>query len=201
MLFSTLIATSLLSLASAAPTTINKRWPAADSSSLTPTTISIYHGQNGAIKYNVAKGEVSREQWNGKDNSTLVTFDLNGNTLGTTCSLKFFHDSTDTSAIFTGYPAQVDIFRSLQPAPVGGSPGWGGPGNQRDIHLGRLEPRYNENAEVVENVGPNQLNSFPCPKAGDYHVKNGLVGYEIVPVGDRVRVDWTAALSGLYLDW
>jgi hypothetical protein len=201
MLFSSLVITTLCYLTAAAPTAINKRWPVADGTFITPSVISIYHGQNGAIEYNTAKGEVSREQWNGKDNSTLVTFDINGKTLGTTCSLRFFQDSADTSAIFTGYPAQVDIFRSLQPAPVSGSTGWGGPGNQRDIPLGRFEPRYNGNAVVVENVGPGLLNSFPCPRIGDYNVKNGLVGFEIVPVGDRVRVEWTAALSGLYLDW
>ena len=201
MLFSSFVAASILSLASAAPAAISKRWPAPDGSSLTPSAISIYHGQNGAIVYNVAKGEVSREQSNGKDKSTLVTFDLKGKTLGSTCSLKFFHDNADTSAIFTGSPAQFDIFRSLQPAPTAGSPGWGGPGNQRDIHLGRLEPKYNGNAVIVTNVGPNQLGGFPCPKVGDYYVKNGLVGFEIVPVGDRVSAEWNAALSGLYLDW
>ena len=199
MLLSTFVAASLLSLASAAPLTVEKRWPTDDGSSLRPSTISIYHGQNGAIDYNVAKGEVSREQWNGKDNSTLVTFDLNKRTppAGATCSFKFYHDSADTSAQLSG---DIDIFKSLQPAYTS-SPAWGPPGNQRDTNLGRFRPVYNGYATVVTDVGPNQLNGFPCPTAGDYHVHNGLVGYEIVPAGDRVRVEWTASLSGLYLDW
>ncbi len=201
MLFSTLVTTTLLSLTSAAPLAeISKRWPTDDGTSLRPSVISIYHGQNGAIDYNTPHGEVSRAQWNGKDNSTLVTFDLTSRTppAGATCSFKFFIDPADTAAKATGF---IDIFKSLAPAPVGGSPGWGPPGNQRDTNLGRFQPQVGGYATVVSDVGPNQLNGFPCPTSSDYHVKNGLVGYEIVPAGDQVRVEWTAALSGLYLDW
>lgn len=198
MLFSTFAAASLLSLAAAAPTAVEKRWPT-DSSSLQPSAISIYHHFNGAIDYGVSNGEVSRAQWNGRDNSTLVTYDLNSRTLPATCSFKFWLES-DSASLFSG-TGQVDIFSSLQPAPVGGSPGWGGPGNQRYLNLGRFEVKYNGNAVVITNVAPNQLNSFPCPKIGDFNVKNGLVGYEIVPVGDSVRVEWSSAVSGLLLDW
>lgn len=171
---------------------------------LPPSAISLYHASNGAIDYGVRRGEVSRENWNGRDNSTLVTFDLNGRTLPEKCNLRFYLEpntqSSDPSAgSFVSGTGLIDIFSSLQPAPVGGSKGWGGPGNQRNNHLGRVKVQ-NQDAAIVF-FDSSHLEGFQCPKAGDGNVRNGLVGYELVPVGDADRVQWDAAVSGLYLTW
>ncbi|OAL47807.1 hypothetical protein IQ07DRAFT_104452 [Pyrenochaeta sp. DS3sAY3a] len=206
MHFSTIAIASLFSLATAAPTANEKRFPS-PGSFITPSAISIFHVSNGAIAYNSDKAEVSRI--NGQDTTTLVTFDLNARAppAGATCYIKFYHDASDTYATFSGYgsPAQIDIFRSLQPAPSTSTSGWG-PGNQRDTFQGRLEPVYKSSAndgfaKVVENVFPKTSAGFPCPQVGEYRVKGGLVGFEVVPTGTSSSVQWTKDLSGLILAW
>ncbi len=66
--------------------------------------------------------------------------------------------------------------------------------------MGRMKANYNGDATVLD-FAPNQLKSFPCPKMGDFNVKNGVVGFEVVPVGDWDRVEWDAGVSGLYLSY
>jgi hypothetical protein len=205
MHFNTIAFITLLSLASAAPASLEARFPNSRGTRvLLPLVNSLYHGFNGSIDYGVRRGEVSRENWNGRDNGTLVTFDLNGRTLPERCNLDFYLEpnvqSSDPSAgSFASGTRLMDIFSSSQPAPVGGSKGWGGPGNQRDNHLGRVEVQ-NQDAKIVPTIS-SRLRGFPCPKIGDSNVKNGLVGYELVPVGDAVRVQWDTAVSGLYFNW
>ena len=196
---------TVLSLASAAPACLEARFPTSRGNNiLPPSAISIYHSSNGAIDYGVRRGEVSCENWNGRDNSTLVTFDINGRTLLEKCNLRFYlepntHSSNPGSGSFVSGTGLIDIFSSLQPTPVEGSKGWGGPGSQRNDYLGRVKVQ-NQDAAIDTSV-PNQLEGFNCPKASDWNVKNGLVGYELVPVGDADRVQWDAAVSGLYLKW
>lgn len=197
MHFSTITLATLLSVTSAAPAAIEARFPKGNV--LPPSAISIYHGSNGAIDYGVANGEVSRNNWNGLDNSTLVTFDLNGKTLPDKCFLRFWLEPNTHDSYWDG-TGLIDVFSSLQPAPKEGSKGWGGPGNQRNNPLGRMKVNYNGDATVLD-FAPNQLSAFKCPKVGDWNVKNGLVGYELVPVGDKDRVQWNGASSGLYLNW
>lgn len=43
--------------------------------------------------------------------------------------------------------------------------------------------------------------SVSSQKMGDFNVKNGVVGFEVVPVGDWDRVEWDAGVSGLYLSY
>lgn len=51
------------------------------------------------------------------------------------------------------------------------------------------------NGDLVPGF-PTGVNSVPCPK------KNaGPVGFEVVPVGDVDRVEWSKGVSGLYLTW
>ena len=197
MHFPTIALTTLLSMASAAPATIEARFPSGNV--LRPSAISIYHGINGAIDYGVAIAEVSRNNWDGRDNTTLVTFDLNGKSLPGKCFLRFWLEPKTQSSYWDG-TGLIDVFSSSQPAPKEGSKGWGGPGNQRYNPLGRMKVNYNGDATVLD-FAPNQLSAFDCPKVGDWSVKNGLVGYELVPVGDKDRVQWDGAVSGLYLSW
>ncbi|KAF9694186.1 hypothetical protein EKO04_007900 [Ascochyta lentis] len=194
---------SLASLASAAPAVLEERLPRGNV--LPPSAISIYHVFDGAIDYGVARGEVSRSNWDGRDNSTLVTFDLNGKSLPENCFLRFWLEpstqpSSPTSGSFWSGTGLIDVFSSLQPAPKEVSKGWGGPGNQRNNPLGRLKVNYDSDATVLD-FAPNQLSGFKCPKVGDWNVKNGLVGYELVPVGDQDRVQWDGNVGGLYLNW
>ncbi|KAJ4361400.1 hypothetical protein N0V95_001913 [Ascochyta clinopodiicola] len=203
MHFPTIALVTLVSITSAAPTALEARFPKGNV--VPPSAISIYHGSNGAIDYGVARGEVSRNNWDGHDSSTLVTFDLNGKNLPENCSLRFWlepgtQSSSPTSGSFWSGTGSIDVFSSLQPAPKEGSAGWGGPGNQRNNPLGRVKVNYNGDATVLD-FAPNQLSGFRCPKIGDWNVKNGLVGYELVPVGDQDRVNWDATVSGLYLNW
>ena len=206
MYFTTIALTTLLSITSAAPASLKARFPTGRYNNvLPPSAISIYHGQNGAIDYGVYRGEVSRNNWDGRDNSTLVTFDLNGRTLPDTCFLRFWlepntQSSDPRTGSFVSGTGLIDVFSSLQPAPQEGSKGWGGPGNQRNNPLGRLKVNFNGDATVLD-FAPNQLSGFKCPKVGDWNVKNGLVGYELVPVGDADRVQWDGAVSGAYLSW
>ncbi|KAF1926406.1 uncharacterized protein M421DRAFT_93964 [Didymella exigua CBS 183.55] len=206
MQFTTLTLTTLLSLTFAAPASLKVRFPIGRYNKvLPPSATSIYHGQNGAIDYGVYRGEVSRSNWDGRDNSTLVTFDLNGRTLPDTCFLHFWLEPNSqyndpARGSFVSGTGLIDVFSSLQPAPKEGSEGWGGPGNQRNNPLGRVEANFAGDATTLDSA-PNQLSGFKCPRVGDWNVKDGLVGYELVPVGDADSIRWDAAVSGLYLSW
>ena len=201
----TMALTTVLSLASAAPASLEARFPTSRGNNvLPPSAISIYHSSNGAIDYGVRRSEVSCKDWNGRDNSTLVTFDINGRTLPKKCNLRScLEPNTQSSNPGSGHSVSgtglIDIFSSLQPTPVGGSKGRGGPGNQRNDYLCRVKVQ-NQDAAIDASV-PSQLEGTNCPKAGDWNIKNGLVGYELVPVGGADRVQWDAAVSGLYLKW
>jgi hypothetical protein len=189
MHFTTLTLSSLLSLSLAAPTTLTTRW-SPNPTSLKPISISLYSGTTGAITPNVAIGSATKTP--SGDITTLVTFSNPSLELPDTCRLRFHLDSSDTAVVLEG-TKQVAVFSSLKPAPAGGSPGWGGPGNQRNQDLGRLELYKGGDGNVVYATG---INGFPCPKKG-----SGPVGFEVVPVGDRDRVEWSAAMSGLYITW
>ncbi|KAF1913213.1 hypothetical protein BDU57DRAFT_597612 [Ampelomyces quisqualis] len=192
MHFSTLTTTiSLLSLSLAAPAPLTPRFPPI-SNILQPTFLSRYSGTTGAISFNVATGSATKT--NTGDITTLVTFENTSLDLPSTCRLRFFLDGTDASVVLEG-TKQVNIFSSLNPAPAGGSPGWGGPGNQRNIDLGRFSLYKGGNGDLVPGL-PTGVNGVACPK------KNaGPVGFEVVPVGDVDRVEWSKGLSGLYLTW
>ncbi|KAF2009657.1 hypothetical protein BU24DRAFT_473835 [Aaosphaeria arxii CBS 175.79] len=202
MRFSSVAAASLLSLASAAPAAVDKRWQTpAPANTLTPSTLATYYGKDGSIVAPVTIGHASQYQGASGATTTLVTFNLNNAAYtppaGAQCTLKFFLDLTDGAAHIGKPGDQIDVFSSLQPAPAAGSPGWGGPGNQRNIGLGRLQPVIGGLATTVQNNG---IESFPCPKIGDSNVKGGLVGFEVVPV-NTASVDWSNIASGLYLQW
>lgn len=192
MLFSTFAIASLVTLVSAAPTAIEKRWPSIPRI-LRPSVISRYEGFNGAITYNVARGEASKSG-NGRDISALVTFDNTNLDLPATCELRFFLDATDANVQLSG-TQQVAIFSSLKPAPAAGSTGWGPPGNQRNEDLGRFSLVRGGDGTLIAGQST-KVRSFPCPRKGA-----GPIGFEVVPLGDRDRVEWSANLSGLYITW
>jgi hypothetical protein len=192
MHFSTLTTTaSLLSLSLAAPAALTPRFPPI-SNILQPSFISRYSGTNGAITFNVATGSATKTPTG--DITTLVTFENTSLDLPATCRLRFFLDGSDSAVVLEG-TKQVEIFSSLKPAPAAGSAGWGGPGNQRNNDLGRFSLYKGGNGDLVPGF-PTGVNSVACPKKGA-----GPVGFEVVPVGDVDRVEWSKGLSGLYLTW
>ncbi|KAF2035183.1 hypothetical protein EK21DRAFT_84807 [Setomelanomma holmii] len=184
MLFTTLTAASLLSLAAAAPTNLEARWPPL-TNILKPTVISLFDGSNGAITYNVGTGSATKT--NRGDITTLVTFKPDFDIPETTCRLRFFLDNAD-NAVVLGGSKQVNIFSSLKPAPEKDVPAWGPPGNQRDQDLGRFSLYKGGNGDVVYAPA-----IFPCPKKG------ASIGFEVVPTGETDEVKCNPALSGLYL--
>lgn len=186
MLFSLFTTTTLFTLSLAAPTSLSPRWPQI-SNILRPSVISQYSGVNGAIVYNTPKGVTAKTSQG--DLTTLVTFENTALDLPASCRLRFYLDSTD-SAVVTDGTKLVNIFSSLKPAPVEGSAGWGGPGNQRNLDIGRFLVYKGGNADLIQGG-----EAVPCPKKGE------KVGYEVVPVGDVDRVEWSGSLSGLYLTW
>jgi hypothetical protein len=189
MIFTALAVSSILSLSYAAPITLAAR-ESNLSNTLKPITISLYSGATGGITPNVATGSATKTPTG--DITTLVTFENKSFDVPSTCRLRFHLDNLDTAVVLDG-TKEVGIFSSLNPAPAGGSKGWGGPGNQRNIDLGRFKLVKGGDGSVVYATG---LDAFPCPKRGA-----GPVGFEVVPIGDVDRVEWSAALSGLYLTW
>ncbi|KAF2124993.1 hypothetical protein P153DRAFT_370317 [Dothidotthia symphoricarpi CBS 119687] len=187
--------TAVFTLVPETPTAVEKRQP----NVLKPSSIAIYHSFNGAITPPVSQGEVSRNSSNGRDTTTLVTFDLNGRTLPPTCSLRFHLDPKDSIASCTG-TGHIDVFSSLKPAPIEGSAGWGGPGNQRNVPLGRMQVHGDGDATVLD-FAPNQLGAFSCLEVGGLGVEGGVLAFELVPVGEQYRVTWDAGRSGLFLSW
>lgn len=178
--------TTLFTLSLTAPTSFSPRWPQI-SNILRPTVISQYSGATGAIAYNTATGVVAKTSQG--DLTTLVTFENTSLDLPASCRLRFYLDSAD-AAVVTDGTKLVNIFSSLKPAPVGGSQGWGGPGNQRNQDIGRFLVYKGGNADLVMGG-----EAVPCPTRGE------KVGFEVVPVGDVDRVEWSGSLSGLYLTW
>ncbi|KAF2877556.1 hypothetical protein BDV95DRAFT_559548 [Massariosphaeria phaeospora] len=179
--------TTLLSLSSALPLTA--RWPTVTSVILPPSVLSQYSISTGAINYDTATGLVSKTG-DGKDTSTLATFDIPPSLKGYTCSLHFYLDAGDSVASVSG-SGLIDVYSSLKPAPAYDVPAWGPPGNQRDQHYGRLSVVEAGEATVQEGH-PVTVKGFPCPGEGP-------VGFEIVGVYDQVGVAWDPTYSGLYL--
>ncbi|KAF2276388.1 uncharacterized protein EI97DRAFT_37946 [Westerdykella ornata] len=147
-----------------------------------PETLSIYHGYNGRIEYNVGTGKVSRVQNGNDDISTLVTFNFPEATRGRKCELKFERDD----GYPTSSPSIIDAFTSSQIA-TGPSPGWGPPSNYRDVQLGRL--RVPTSGQATVDWG-NFV--FDCP-AGQKK------GYEFAPTGDSTYLEWSKSTDGPYI--
>ncbi|KAF2188666.1 hypothetical protein K469DRAFT_526303, partial [Zopfia rhizophila CBS 207.26] len=152
-----------------------------------PTVISQYQIANGAIAYATSSGKVLKSG-DGKDITTLVTFDLPAASAGQTCELHFILEPTDTT-VLTG-SGLMDVFTSNAAAP-GDRSGWG-PGNQRNNHVARL--RVIKGGEATYEAGyPQTVRSFPCP-VGRYPI-------ELVGVYDKDNVEWSAAVSGAYIKY
>ncbi|KAF2466155.1 uncharacterized protein BDR25DRAFT_79813 [Lindgomyces ingoldianus] len=151
---------------------------------ITPETISIHHGYNGQIEFNVRRGKIQRQQSGNDDISTLMTFSFPQAADGKTCEFNF--ELNDGTFSVTPDVAQLDAFHSSQYA-TASSPGWGPPSNYRDVQLGRLE--------VSKWGGLAQQKwgsfSFPCP--------SGKKGFEVAPTGDAMTIEWDSPSDGPYI--
>ncbi|KAI9147535.1 hypothetical protein HJFPF1_12561 [Paramyrothecium foliicola] len=98
-----------------------------------PCSIWQYNVKNGAIS-SASTGLVSKSNTNaGADTTTLVTFQYPEAASGRQCQFAFYFDAT---AAASG-SRKMDLFTTNGVAP-GPTTGWG-PGNRRNIHLGRLD--------------------------------------------------------------
>jgi len=148
-----------------------------------PKVTSSYHGDNGAVNYNVDQVTVSRHPWNnGRDTSALVTFEIPSEYASKQC--QFIFDMSASSSWASG-PKQADIFTSVAPA-TKSTTSWP-QGNLRDNHLGRLQ--VNVGGYSTIQAGP--YGKFPCSIAAGQ-----VFGGEVVPVGDDVEISWVAGVNG-----
>lgn len=179
MKFTTHLSTALLTILPAI-----SAYPTTPPQSLTPDTISLYHGYGGRIEYDVPRGKVERKQNGNDDISTLLTFTFPEATRGRKCELNF---ELNDNYVWTGNFA-IDAFTSSQYA-TADSPGWGPPSNYRDVSLGRFRLVRGGLAGVEWG---NMV--FDCP-AGETR------GFEVTPTGDEVLVEWDAGLDGPWIRW
>lgn len=179
MLFHALIATAFAS-ASVLAAPLEAR----DDLSFGPSAIWKYSVRNGAIS-TTTFGEVSKDTSNGgNDITTLVTFTYPKEAEGKQCQFAF---SLDSSAVVSG-SQKLDVFTSNSPAP-GPTTGWG-PGNQRNIHLGRLS--VSAPGDAIWDATYNAYLTAKTPCKAEATVE----GFELVGVYDNDYVSWDPDFAG-----
>ncbi|KAH7169926.1 hypothetical protein EDB81DRAFT_908314 [Dactylonectria macrodidyma] len=144
----------------------------------TPSVIWHYSVNNGAISSTVS-GEVFKDVANhGQDVTTLLTFRYPEQAEGLQCQFAFYVDDT---ACLDG-SKQLDLFTSYSPAP-GPTAGWG-PGNQRNVPLGRLSLGLNSFATWDATYSTYLTEKTPCKPHGT------IEAFELVGVNDNDLVTW-----------
>jgi hypothetical protein len=150
-----------------------------------PSDIWLYSVRDGAISA-TSHGEVYKNDGNqGKDITTLLTFTYPSASEGLQCQFEFYLDST---ASVSG-SKKLDLFTSNSPAP-GPTSGWG-PGNQRNIHLGRLSVEVDSYATWDATYSTYLTEKTPCKAPGTTE------GFELVGVYDNDSITWNPDLAGL----
>jgi hypothetical protein len=179
MLFKTLVATVFAAASGlAAPLT------ARDDPFFAPSAIWQYNVRNGAIS-SATEGLVSKSTSNnGNDITTLLTFTYPSEAEGKQCQFAFY---LDNGATLTG-SKKLDVFTSNSPAP-GPTSGWG-PGNQRNIHLGRLSADLGSFATWDATYNAYLTEKTDCKAAGTTE------GFELVGVYDNDVVSWSPDVAG-----
>jgi len=146
-----------------------------------PATISLYIVSTGAINFDTHEGEISKNNSQPSDITTLITFDhFPLDSQGKNCS---FHFSLDPTATLSG-SGLFDVFTSLTPAThsTTGFP----PGNQRNQPVARMQAVKPGTATYVPDF-PNTIQSFPCP--------SGAWPIELVGVFDGDDIQWSGGLT------
>ena len=151
-----------------------------------PKTTYTYDVGTGAIDCTATQGLISKDyNNNGHDQTTLLTFEYPAASAGKTCHFEF---SLDGSAQLSG-SKKIDLFSSLGPAP-GCTSTWG-PGNQRNIHMGRMDAVLGGTAAYEYTYSAYLTSPTPCAAPGT------IEAYELVGVFDQDYVQWSPALAGL----
>ncbi|CAG9981133.1 unnamed protein product [Clonostachys byssicola] len=152
--------------------------------SFKPSAIWRYNVGNGAISA-TNTGDVAKAPTNGgQDTTALLTFTYPSYVSGQKCQFAF---SLDSTATLQG-SAKLDLFSSLQPAP-GPTAGWG-PGNQRNVNLGRLNLFKPGQATWEATYSSYLTQKTDCKAPGT------VEAFELVGVYDRDLVSWNPALAG-----
>ncbi|RGP61390.1 idi-3 precursor [Fusarium longipes] len=150
----------------------------------TPSALWTYNVANGAIS-STSEGRVTKHPSNGgNDNTALFTFTYPEFARNKKCRFAFYLANGE-NVIGSG---KLDLFSSLSPAP-GPRAGWG-PGNQRDVHLGRLDVKKGGFATWEATYGTYMTSKTDCKKPGT------RVGLELVGVYDTDAVYWNPSKSG-----
>ncbi|KAI1039317.1 hypothetical protein LB505_008602 [Fusarium chuoi] len=150
----------------------------------TPAEIHTYNINNGAI-YDTDEGRVTKAPTNGgNDITTLLTFKYPEAARGKKCQFAFYL-APGENVIGS---RKLDLYSSLAPAP-GPRAGWG-PGNQRNVHLGRMDVKVGGFATWEATYGPYMTQKTDCKKPGT------VEGLELVGVYDLDAIYWNPAKSG-----
>ncbi|KAF7543418.1 hypothetical protein G7Z17_g10752 [Cylindrodendrum hubeiense] len=147
----------------------------------TPSVIWHYSVSNGAISA-ATSGEVYKDVANhGQDVTTLLTFRYPEQAEGLQCQFAFYVDDT----VGLSGSKKLDLFTSYNPAP-GPTTGWG-PGNQRNVPLGRLSLEPNSFATWDATYDCFLTEKTPCKPHGT------IEAFELVGVNDNDVVTWNPA--------
>jgi hypothetical protein len=150
----------------------------------TPSAIYNYDVGTGAIQC-TSTGLISKSTSNnGHDITTLVTFTYPAAAENHKCQFFFYLDST---ASLSG-SKKIDVFTSLAPAP-GCTTGWG-PGNQRNVNIGRISAELNNYATWDATYGAYLTAPSDCKAPGTQE------GFELVGVYDNDYVSWNPTVAG-----
>lgn len=155
-------------------------------SSFYPSAIYHYDVSTGAITCGVEDGLIEKFPTNkGQDITTLVTFTYPEESAGKKCQFEFF---LSTASTLEG-SGKIDVFTSLAPAP-GCKAAWP-PGNQRNVHAGRLSAHVGAFATWDATYGASYLTEpTDCKAPGTQE------GIELVGVYDEDHVAWFPDGSG-----
>ncbi|WYZ41386.1 hypothetical protein EsH8_V_000281 [Colletotrichum jinshuiense] len=184
-MFPKTVLAALLAATSAIASPVESR-QAAPATYFTPSAIFTYNTRNGAITPSYG-GVVAKSTSNqGNDLTALLTFTYPQAAAGKKCQFYFYLDGPTSSVSGSG---KLDVFTSLQPAPAGGSPGWG-PGNQRNVNIGRISVVSGGYATWDATYGAYLTAPTDCKAAGT------VEGLELVGVYDNDYVSWNPQVSG-----
>lgn len=150
-----------------------------------PSSTYHYDVSTGAITCNVDGGLIDKYPSNGgHDITTLLTFTYPEEARGRKCQFQFY---LSNSAAISG-SKKIDVFTTLTPAP-GCTTTWG-PGNHRDINLGRLSAQLGAFATWDATYGAYLTKPTDCKAPGTKE------GFELVGVYDTDHISWGPDGSG-----
>lgn len=170
---------SIISAAVAATSVLAAPLEARGSGVFSPSATWQYSTINGAISATTSLVEVYKNSGNGgKDQTALMTFTYPAAARGMKCWFEFTLPSTANPA----GSKKLDVFRSSSPAP-GPTSGWG-PGNQRNIHLGRISVVPGSKATWDATYSTYLTAKTPCKEPGTREA------FELVGVYDFDSINW-----------